>query len=323
MDESWATVSQAHDVCYTHTDASEDDRGGSDAEVVKEMEFDDGGTSVTLPESTISVGEWNINGLGDYKQLELLSATAALGIDVLAVCETHLEHPEQLVHWARSVESDAAGSQYRWYGRAAVRASSSERGRGSGGVGLLVRRDWADRCVSLPECDHPCLHFIRLDPHDLPFSLFIGVAYAVPIGSARAGRNGDLLAELEERSAQYSALGMVLVLGDFNMHIACVPSTVRTGPGGDLASFAEPAIVLDRRSVDTDGMGDPDEAPTRGADFITRMDAAGGPAQQPVCSRRRIQGRGHTRDQERHRPDSGQLGILAAHGQCARRSQRS
>ena len=274
-DESWATVSQAHDVYHIHTDASEDDRGGPDEKIVEEVESDDGGTSVTLPESTISVGEWNINGLGDYKQLELLSVTAALEIDVLAVCETHLEHPEQLVHWARAVESDAAGSQYRWYGRAAVRASRSERGRGSGGVGLLVRRDWADRCVSLPECDHPCLHFIRLDPRDLPFSLFIGVAYAVPIGSARAGRNSDLLAELEERSAQYSALGMVLVLGDFNVHIACMPSTVLNGSFGGLASFDEPATVLDRRSVDTDGMGDPDEAPTRGADFITRMDAAG------------------------------------------------
>ena len=275
VDESWATVSHAHDVYHIHTDASEDGRGASDEEIVEETESDSGGTSATSPESTITVGEWNIHGLGDYKQRELLSVTAALEIDVLAVCETHLEHPEQLVHWARCVEADAAGARYRWYGRAAVRASSSERGRGSGGVGLLVRRDWTDRCVSLPECDHPCLHFIRLDPRDMPFALFIGVAYAVPVGSPRAELNGDLLTELEERVAQYSSLGMVLVLGDFNVHVACMPSTIRGELRDALAPLDGATTVLERRSVDTDGMGDPDEAPTSGADFITRMDAAG------------------------------------------------
>jgi hypothetical protein len=49
-----------------------------------------------VPESTETVGCWNIYGLASYKQELLLHYSAQAPLDVLAGCETHLINPEQL-----------------------------------------------------------------------------------------------------------------------------------------------------------------------------------------------------------------------------------
>jgi len=144
---------------------------------------------------------------------------ARLRLDVLALCETHLTNQEQLVMWRRTVD-DPATSRYSWHGRPAVKLSAATRGRGSGGVGLLVRRDWSEHCTVMPDCEHPHLLFVRLNLPGAPFRLFIGVVYAPPGNSGSSSALWrSLLSELSSRVAEYQALGMVLVLGDLNARI--------------------------------------------------------------------------------------------------------
>ena len=140
---------------------------------------------------SVTVASWNIRGLASHKQKSLLHYTAQLNLDVLAVCETHLLHPEQLVEWEKNVS--LPDSKFVWFGRPSVKGKRYEHGRGSGGVGLLVRREWSDFCVSMPECMHPCLLFVRLELPDAPWPIYFGVLYAVPIGSAREDSNKELL----------------------------------------------------------------------------------------------------------------------------------
>ena len=221
---------------------------------------------------------WNIHGLADYKQADLLTTISGAGIDVLAVCETHLVNPEQLVRWQRQVQASA---RYVWFGRPAVRLSSGEQGRGSGGVGILLRSDWAQHTLLLPECEHDRLLFVRLTLPGAPFSIFIGVAYLVPLGSLRAAENSGVLDELEERSEQYQSQGnMLIILGDFNVHIAERASTL-IAPGltdthiSSLVSRSAAGISLRRQSVDLSGASSPGGVSAAGAIFVDRMDTAG------------------------------------------------
>ena len=139
-------------------------------------------------QAKVSIGSWNINGLGDYKQHNLIGTAHELKLDVLALCETHLVNSEQLVQWERCIKSTG---QYQWHGRAARPTGSDGHGRGSGGVGIMVRSDWSDHITSMPECDHECLHFVRLDLPDSPFPMFFGTAYLVPVGSPFFDDNMD------------------------------------------------------------------------------------------------------------------------------------
>lgn len=237
----------------------------------------DGGPVVAAPESTVTVAAWNIHGLASYKHNNLLNYAAVLHLDVLAVCETHLLNAEQLVQWQLAV--DQPDSQYCWFGRPAVRDGPYEQGRGSGGIGLLIRRDWCDFCNRMPTCEHPCLLFVRLELPDAPYPIFVGVAYAVPVGSRRESSNRDLLREMAELSAQYQRLGVVLVCGDFNTHIACISSELLSPPHEEEAreddSQSEVVTTLERTSVDIRPGAMADEIPPAGAAFVDQMDAAG------------------------------------------------
>lgn len=229
----------------------------------------------------LRLGSWNVHTLSDYKQSSLLELACGLELDLLALCETHLVNSEQMVQWAQAV---AAEGQYTWFGRAAVRLNQAadERGRGSGGVGILVKKEWASFVVPMPDCVHDCLHFVRLTLPKCPFVLFFGVAYAVPIGSARYGDVPALLTELEERVTQYQLLGAVVVAGDFNIHIACHPSTVISAGGDEYEYESGPVgplgvvdTVLERVSVDTLSTSRNGEAGAVGARFMERMDGCG------------------------------------------------
>ncbi|MDR3738882.1 MAG: reverse transcriptase family protein, partial [Terracidiphilus sp.] len=194
-----------------------------------------------------------------------------LRLDVLALCETHLADPERLAVWRMIVESSG---RFVWHGRPAVQ--QSERGRGSGGVGLLIRQDWADHLTPLPPCDHPCLLFVRLDLPDCPFPIVLGVAYTVPLGCVRHGDNAALLTELEERVAQYQSAGsLTLIMGDFNTHIGTHPSVVLNGfasPGmhdsGPVGGDDESDLTLTRDSVDP-------ERSALGIALLRRLDISG------------------------------------------------
>ena len=70
-------------------------------------------------------------------------------------------------------------------------------------------------------------------------------------------------------------------MGDFNMHIAQVPSTVVTPDdiarmGSDMQDGDDVACrELTRRSVDISGVSADGAAPARGVKFVERMDVAG------------------------------------------------
>ena len=57
-----------------------------------------------MADGAVRVACWNVNGLADYKQEELLRAAASAGIDVLALVETHLVDKESLADWEKEVE---------------------------------------------------------------------------------------------------------------------------------------------------------------------------------------------------------------------------
>lgn len=227
----------------------------------------------------LSMACWNIHGLREHKQPHLLSLMTQLQLSVLAVCETHLANQEQHVQW--EVEVDR--SQCVWHGRSAVQRTDCTRGRGSGGVGLLVKREWRDHCISMPDCEHSGLHFIRLQLADMPSPVYIGVAYLAPIGSSRYSDNEHLLSELVERVTLYAAMGAVVVLGDFNVHIGCTPSTltlVEQLLRPEQECVSEPleldaSLELSRRSVDVDDSELTDGVSSDGASFIRLMDSVG------------------------------------------------
>jgi len=223
------------------------------------------------PESQrVHCGSWNIHGLSQGKQADLIAAACQQRLDILALCETHLDNPEQLVRWQTIVDSS---DRFVWFGRPAVR--QSERGRASGGVGILIRSDWADHITVLPPCDHPCLLFVRLDLPDCPFPITVGVVYMVPVGSQRYRDNDALLSEMEERVAQYQSIGLTLIMGDFNTHIGCHPSVVLSPildlsmrGSGPIDGEDEPDLHLTRSSDDPD-------ASSKGIALLARLDASG------------------------------------------------
>ena len=90
------------------------------------------------------------------------------------------------------------------------------------------------------------------------------------------------MTELENRVAQYRTLGSVCIMGDFNIHIAEIPSTIMLDALNDHEQGTEmddpletAAVQLPRISVDMTGRDDPDDVPIGGTNFIDRMDNAG------------------------------------------------
>jgi exonuclease III len=225
----------------------------------------------------IGIGSWNVNGLGEYKQRGLLEYIASKELAVCAVCETHMWNSEQEVQWEKQL---AELDSYVWYGRLGRHESGI--GRGSGGVGMLVKKEWQSHVTVMQECEHDCLMFIRVAVPGAPFVMFFGVAYMVPIGSKRYGENQQLLDELEERVSSYQPQGLVCVMGDFNVHIGHYPSTILTDVGqmqedmeyeSDMKLSDASGVTLDRRSTDTVGIDGFDDVQQSGVDFVERMDS--------------------------------------------------
>ena len=257
---------------------TEENGGGDDDESVETL-LEEPPADAQSVEFVVQAGSWNIHGLADYKQASLLTTVFGANIDVLALCETHLVNSEQLVRWERQVQ---ASERYVWFGRPAVRLSPGEHGRGSGGVGILVRKDWAQHATLLPECEHDRLLFIRLTLPGASFSIFFGVAYLVPLGTARFHENASVLEELDDRAERYQSQGMVCIMGDFNVHIAEYPSTLLNSHFDPNMRSSEPAcldasagVPLPRRSVDPSGADCPGGVSAAGAAFVDRMDIAG------------------------------------------------
>jgi len=157
-----------------------------------------------------------------------------------------------------------------------------EKGQGSGGVGILLWKEWEVHAQQLPTCRHSCLHFIRLTVPEHGIPITIGVVYLVPRGSRRHEQKEDLMLELEERVTMYRSNSMIILAGDFNVHIADTPSTLQSTGSSTLSgndssdeSDEEDEKLLLRRSVDERDTSADYESGMSGVDFVQRMDALG------------------------------------------------
>jgi hypothetical protein len=108
-----------------------------------------------------------MNGLSDYKQQPLLDVAVSQCTDILAISETHLVNQEQQNQWQRAVDKHGV---YVWFGRSAKYLHRHDaplhvrRGRGSGGVGLLMRKNWFNQASILqPLPQHDCLLWVKVD----------------------------------------------------------------------------------------------------------------------------------------------------------------
>lgn len=256
---------------------------------------------------SIHLACWNMNGLSDYKQQPLLDVAVSQCIDILAISETHLVNQEQQNQWQRVVDKHGA---YVWFGRPAKYLHRHDaplnvrRGRGSGGVGLLMRKNWVNQAsIIQPLPQHDCLLWVKVDLSDCPFPLFVCTAYMAPVGSARAEQNESLLEELEMAITMHKADGCICVMGDFNIHIGQLPSIMNYSGAGvmgmdgpvhvhpsecmriciDSSIIDNPVNayaglnvrVLQRRSVDWSNDRPLHALPARSHSFVSRMNTVG------------------------------------------------
>jgi hypothetical protein len=127
--------------------------------------------------------------------------------------------------------------------------------------------------------------FVSVRAPGCPFDLYCGVAYLAPNGSARAELNRAVLDELELRSLQYARSGMVLVMGDFNVHVGCATSCVPAEEAHDVADWladgrallgdSPEELRLTRDSVDKADVEGADGISVAGRAFMHRLECAG------------------------------------------------
>lgn len=84
----------------------------------------------------LHVGAWNVNGLTDYKQGELLHCLQAHGLNVVAISETHLINEEECADWAKEVH---AHHGFVWFGRSARQLQDLDRTGAGLGDALQLR----------------------------------------------------------------------------------------------------------------------------------------------------------------------------------------
>lgn len=146
------------------------------------------------------IGCWNVQGLVT-KLHEVVEYSRRHHIQVLGVTETWEDVSAPI--W------EAPG--YRWYGTPRDTTSDSR-----GGVGFLVQQSIAEQVVPLPPCATDGLSCLKIITMGAP--LFLCLVYGCQEKSNSA-RCSQLYTELEERVSEYSALGDVMLLGDFNAKI--------------------------------------------------------------------------------------------------------
>lgn len=300
MDESNQSIDQINNIYHTHQaedgthDHDHDDQPWApnsqgvcqDSPIISEIpHFDDINLSPPIPNQlAIHVSSWNISGLADYKQYSVLQLAYHSHVDILCICETHLVNEEQLIQWQQNVDQHGF---YSWVGRSAIRLKKNERGRGSGGIGILIRKDWDPYVIHITPCQHDCLIFTQLQLPSCPFTLTVGAAYLVPPGCHRFKDNEYLLCELEEVTSIYQRTGMVLIAGDFNIHIGQLPSVAWSDAAiigsnhlvnsGHVADSMSQYFL--RTSMDPIGDSVMDDdgkvSQTRGSQFVDRMNMLG------------------------------------------------
>jgi hypothetical protein len=129
--------------------------------------------------------------------------------DILFITETHASPVRPL--------PDIAG--YHWFSTCRQETRSSGGVRGSGKVACLIRDSFRDRVSLVASDEFARFMWIRLSGFSLPRDIYMAVCYFPPMSSQFAihsDSDGDPYMDLYASIIQYSMMGDVILLGDFN-----------------------------------------------------------------------------------------------------------
>lgn len=166
-------------------------------------------------ETTASESVWRLATLNMHlvraEQREAwLEATAQAQLDVCAVVETFLDGEGE-----RVLEYELKDSQFQWFGKV-ERTLVGRRG-----VGMLVRRSLNPR-IAKTSVSADLLWIVVGDKEN---PLYVAVVYLVPPTSrANREKNDKLLDELQADVVLWQ--GKVVVMGDWNSRVGCLPNIV-------------------------------------------------------------------------------------------------
>lgn len=131
-------------------------------------------------------------------------------MDILSVTETHASHVRPL--------PDIAG--YHWFSVCRQETRSSGGIRGSGGVACLASDSLRNKVPVVVEDEFARFMWIQISVRvSRPRDIYIAVCYFPPTSSPFSihnGSNGDPFIDLYTGITQYSVVGEVILLGDFN-----------------------------------------------------------------------------------------------------------
>ena len=157
-----------------------------------------------------------------------LEATTRAQLDVCAIVETFLDGEGE-----RVLEYELKDSQFQWFGKV-DRTLVGRRG-----VGMLIRKSLNPRIAK--KSVSADLLWVVVGGSENP--LYLGVVYLVPPTSiANTEKNGKLLEELQADAVMWQ--GKVVVMGDWNSRVGCLPNVVVEGEEDEVR------IVEERSSVD-------------------------------------------------------------------------
>jgi hypothetical protein len=158
----------------------------------------------------ISIRYWN--GHGSFWSSSGLLYDALESTDILFVTETHASPIRPLPNIA----------DYHWFSVCRQETRSSGKVRGSGGVACLASDSLRNIVSLVAEDEFAKFMWIRISIRvSPPRDIYIAVCYFPPASSPFSihnGSNGDPFIDLYTGITQYSVVGEVILLGDFNAH---------------------------------------------------------------------------------------------------------
>lgn len=177
----------------------------------------------------LRLGSLNLNGCGGTKTVELQDRIVALGLDVVAVQETHLSGSAPF--------PSILG--YTWFGKNGER--NSAKGHAEGGVGFLVR-DYLAANIEKMKARSKDQLWIKLRGRRDRKDLVLGCVY-MPPSSHEADLRKKAFNNTNRLISSFSESSDVMVLGDFNARPG--PDSARVGCLEDRGVNQNGGLLLD------------------------------------------------------------------------------
>ena len=157
---------------------------------------------------------WNVNGLfrrsDNYSKLDDTDFINQIKtFDIVGLVETHAG-PDDVIQCQDFEVFSYCRSKY------------AQAVKHTGGISVLVKSNIVSGIDSdVQYSDHAIWLKLRKEFFNLNADLFIGVIYLPPENSTFSRRqDSDVITSLEDDISKFSKLGEILLLGDFNSHIA-------------------------------------------------------------------------------------------------------